>query len=205
MYMSIHVGFKVATTILHLVAFLIGATATGIGRQSTRNNMHAYMQISHAGSAGVSFIFVSQTTPSYLNCTILGRVGGSNFFVVVPYFLTLAGSILGTLAINIAFIYCCLKCAACCCLCAALYFLSTVAGVVGWVIYGSMYLRDVFSQWTDDRSQCSLLLMILSVVVMAVTAIYAAIYVTVFLVGTTCGCYFKCCGKDDDDDDHHHY
>ena len=66
-------------------------------------------------------------------------------------------------------------------------------------------MRDVFSQWTDDRSQCSLLLMILSVVVMAVTAIYAAIYVTVFLVGTTCGCYFKCCGKDGDDDDHHHY
>ena len=148
----------------------------------------------NTGSAGVSYIFISQPTPTFLNCSVEGRVGGQ-IYVDVPYFLTLAGAILCGLSIGIGLLYICIKSDPCC---FRILYLGDVVGHIGWVIYGSIYLREAFSMWSNDQSQCSHLIMIMSAATLGVTALYMAILVTVTLLATVCGCYFKCCGSSND-------
>lgn len=70
----------------------------------------------HAGSTGVSYIHIrshGQPTPTYLNCSVKGRVDGQ-LYVDVRYFLTLAGAILCDLSIGIGLLYVCIKSDPCC-------------------------------------------------------------------------------------------
>ena len=138
----------------------------------------------------MAYIHISQPPP-YLNCTVVGWVGGS-LYVSVPYFLSLAGAILIELAIAIGFFYCCIKSSA------ALFgsiFVIDVLGHVGWLFYGSIFLRSAFDKWSQDQSDCSQLILILSAIALGVTGVYLAIYLFIIFMAFCCGCYFKCCGK----------
>ena len=126
----------------------------------------------------MAYIHVSQPTPPYLNCTVFGWVGGS-YYVSVPYFLALAGTILIELALAVSFLYCCIKSAA------ALFesiFVIDVLGHVGWLFYGSIFLRSAFDEWLQDQSKCSQLIMILSAIALGVTGVYLAIYLIVIFL-----------------------
>ena len=120
----------------------------------------------HAGGAGVSYIHIrSQPTPTYLNCSVEGWVGGQ-LYVDVPYFLTLAGAILCGLSIGVGLLYVCIKSDPCC---FRVLYLGDIVGHVGWIFYGSIYLREAFSMWSNDQSRCSHLIMIMSAATLGAT------------------------------------
>ena len=140
----------------------------------------------YVGGTAVAYIHIPNSQPLFhFNCSISGWVGG-DLYVDVSYFLLLAGSILIELAIAIGIFYCTIKQLAY--LCGAL-FIIVIIGHIGWVSYGSIFLRAAFIKWFNDRSGCSDLIMILSAVTLGVTALGVAIC----LIFICCGCYFNCC------------
>ena len=111
-------GFDVGVGAVQILIFLVGAAAVGVGKQIIIIIVikHATLILKlcvHPGSAGVSYIHISQPTPTYLNCSVEGLVGGQ-LYVDVPYFLALAGAILCGLSIGIGLLYKCIKSDPCC-------------------------------------------------------------------------------------------
>ena len=143
----------------------------------------------------MAYIHIPNSQPLFhFNCSISGWVGG-DIYVSVSYFLLLTGAVLIELAIAIGIFYCSIKQLAY--LCGSLFIID-ILGHVGWVLYGSIFLRAAFIEWFNDRSGCSDLIMILSAVTLGVTALSVAICLIFIFLGICCGCYFKCCGGNDD-------
>ena len=126
--------------------------------------------------------------PPIVNCSIAAEFGSSQFSLGL--FLILTGVILICLDIIFSVLLCCIRFCSCR-MGVFVLFLVTVTSLTVWVIFGIVYMTQEkgLPTWLNDKSTCSHLVVISSLVALCIVATFVLIYIITIITAICCYCY----------------